>query len=86
MAAAHDLVMRDEIRRYLLVERKISFDGFVNYEGHRFGVPYRYTSKTCRVGRDGYYLYVYSDDLHCLLVKHDVTWSHRDSYCNVNFL
>lgn len=85
MAVAHDLVMTDEIRRYLLVERKISFDGFINFEGRRFGVPYRYTSKVCRVGRDGYYLYVYSDDLRCLLVKHDVTWSRRDSYCKDQF-
>ena len=32
-----------DIFRYLCPLRKISFDGFVNYEGRRFGVPYRYT-------------------------------------------
>lgn len=85
MATAHNLIMTDEMRKYLFVERRISFDGFVNFEGRRFGVPYRYTSKVCRVGRDGYTLYIYSDDLCHLLVKHDVTWSRRDSYCKDQF-
>ena len=31
-----------ELLPYLCPERKISFDGFINYEGRRFGVPYRY--------------------------------------------
>ena len=35
-----------ELAYYLCPERKISFDGFVNYEGRRFGVPYWYTNKT----------------------------------------
>ena len=39
---------------YLCPERKISFDGFVHYEGCRFKLPYWYTEKTCRVKRDGY--------------------------------
>lgn len=30
------------LRYYLCPVRKITFDGFVNYEGRRFGVPYRY--------------------------------------------
>lgn len=35
--------------------------------------------------RDGYTLYIYSDDLRHLLTKHDVTWSRRDSYCQDQF-
>ena len=66
---------------YLFPERRITFDGFVNYEGRRFGVPYTYTRKTCRIGRDGFYLVVYSDDMTKILTKHDITWSRRDSYC-----
>lgn len=85
MASVHELVMTEDIRKYLLVERKISFDGFINFEGRRFGVPYQYNSKVCRVGRDGYSLLIYSDDLRHLLVKHDVTWSRRDSYCKDQF-
>ena len=30
----------DTVRYYLCPERRISFDGFINYEGRRFGVPY----------------------------------------------
>ena len=35
-----ELKKRDELFVYLCPERRISFDGFVNYEGRRFGVPY----------------------------------------------
>ena len=48
-----------ELSYYLCPERKISFDGFINYEGRRFGVPYWYLQKTCRVKREGYVLYIY---------------------------
>lgn len=70
-----------EIRRYLCPARKISFDGFVNFEGRRFGVPYQYVGQYARVSRQGRALYVYSEDLRFLLAKHEVTWSKRDSYC-----
>ena len=70
-----------EIARYLCPERLISFDGFVNYEGRRFGVPYSYTGRTCRIRRDGYVLHIYSSDLAHELTTHNVTWSRRDSYC-----
>lgn len=70
-----------ELSYYLCPERKISFDGFVNYEGRRFGVPYWYTGKTCRVKRDGYVLYIYDTQMTRVLTTHDVTWSRRDSFC-----
>ena len=70
-----------ELTYYLCPERKISFDGFVNYEGRRFGVPYWYTRKTCRIKRDGYTLYIYDVNMTKLLTTHNVTWSRRDSYC-----
>ena len=69
------------VKLYLCPERRISFDGFVNYEGRRFGVPYSYPGATARVGRSGNTLYVYSADLKQLLCTHDVTWSRRDSFC-----
>ena len=62
-------------------ERIISFDGFVSYEGRRFGVPCWYAGKTCRVRRDGYVLEIYADDMSRLLTTHDVTWGRRDSWC-----
>ena len=77
----HALPMTDAIRYYLCPERKISFDGFVNYEGRRFGVPYSYIGATARVTRNGDTLYIYSSDLQVLLATHNVTWSRRDSFC-----
>ena len=60
---------------------RISFDGFVNYEGRRFGVPYQYTKRLCRIRRDAFTIYIYDDELTQVLVRHNVTWSRRDSYC-----
>lgn len=86
MQTASNLVMTTEIRRYLCPERKISFDGFVNFEGRRFGVPYSYTTNICRVQRQDFYLYIYSDDLKHLLAKHNVTWSRKDSFCKDQYV
>lgn len=71
----------ETVRFYLCPERRISFDGFVNYEGRRFGVPYSYPGATARVERSGDTLYIYSTDLKLLLCTHDVTWNRRDSFC-----
>jgi len=81
LPAIKELTLSDPVRIYLWPERKISFDGFVNYEGRRFGVPYRYVGKTCRVCRQEYTLYIYTPDLKHKLVEHNVTWSRRDSFC-----
>ena len=70
-----------ELLFYLCPERRISFDGFVSYEGRRFGVPYTYHGKTARVLRDGDTLYIYSSDMAFLLTTHNVTWVRRDSFC-----
>ena len=74
-----------ELSFYLCPERRISFDGFVNYEGRRFGVPYWYQKKTCRVKRDGYILYIYDSDMTKILTTHDVTWSRQDSFCKEQY-
>ena len=73
------------IRLYLCPLRKISFDGFVNYEGRRFGVPFRYTGSLVRVQREDTHLYVYSADTRSLLVTHSVTWSKKDRYCAAQY-
>ena len=75
------LEMTKELERYLCPERSISFDGFVSYEGRRFGVPYKYTDRSCRVKREDYTLYIYSTDLSRELTRHAVTWSRKDSFC-----
>lgn len=67
---------------YLCPERRISFDGFINYEGRRFGVPFSYAGSTARVQRKDETLYIYSADMSQILTVHDITWSKRDRYCN----
>ena len=73
--------MNPSLLFYLCPERRISFDGFVNYEGRRFGVPFSYRLSTARVMRKDDMIYIYSSDLKQLLTTHDVTWSKRDRYC-----
>lgn len=70
-----------EILKYLCPERSISFDGFIEYEGRRFGVPYSYQKHTVRVRRKDESILIYSDDLKSLLVVYDVTWSRKDRFC-----
>ena len=75
------LEMEPALLFYLCPERKISFDGFVNYEGRRFGVPFSYRGSTARIMRKDDMIYIYSSDLKQQLTTHDVTWSKRDRYC-----
>ena len=77
----HPLEMDPALLFYLSTERKISFDGFVNYEGRRFGVPFSYRGATARIMRKDDMVYIYSSDLKQLLTTHDVTWSRRDRFC-----
>ena len=58
MERACILTMTQELYFYLCPERKISFDGFVNYEGRRFGVPYSYQQRVCRVMRDRFTIFI----------------------------
>lgn len=80
--AARPLQKSRTLLYYLCPLRRISFDGFVNYEGRRFGVPFSYSGQTARVCRKSDVLYVYTPDLKEVLVTHDVTWSRRDRYCS----
>ena len=88
-ACAANVVPFEESERslfYLSPERRISFDGFVNYEGRRFGVPYYYTERAARVMRDGDTIFIYSTDLSKLLVTHPVTWSKADRFCKDQYV
>ena len=82
LVATKELELTEAVKLYLWPERKISFDGFINYEGRRFGVPYWYPGKFCRVSRQEFTLYIYSSDLKRKLTEHNVTWSRRDSFCD----
>ncbi|MDD6693712.1 MAG: IS21 family transposase, partial [Olsenella sp.] len=81
LPAARPLEVTDEVALWLCPSRRITFDGFVSYEGRRFGVPYWYERRDCRVSREGGYLHIYSDDLALELAVHAVTWDRHDSWC-----
>lgn len=88
-ACATKLTVMEEspaLLNYLCPLRTISFDGFVNYEGRRFGVPYWYGRKIVRVCRKDDTLYIYSDDLKQQLITHEVTWSRKDRYCDDQYV
>ena len=79
-ANTRPLEVTAEVERYLCPRRKISFDGFVSFEGHRYGVPYWYVRRECRVSREGRVVHIYSDDLSRELVAHAVG-AGADSWC-----
>lgn len=79
-ANTRPLEVTAEVERYLCPRRKISFDGFVSFEGHRYGVPYWYVRRECRVNREGRVVHIYSDDLSRELVAHAVGTG-ADSWC-----
>lgn len=78
---SNDLDVDDEVARCLCPRRKVGFDGFVTYEGGRFGVPHWHPGRECRVGREGERLRIYSEDLSRELPAHPVTWGRRDGFC-----
>ena len=71
----------NELSMYLCPRRRISFDGFVSYEGRRFGVPYWYPGRSCRVSREGRCPRTCSDGLPRELAAREAAWSRRDSFC-----
>lgn len=85
MRTARPFEESPEILIYLCPLRRISFDGFVNYEGRRFGVPYRFSGKEVRVCRTDGILRILTPDLREVLTTHDVTWSRRDRFCPYQF-
>jgi transposase len=86
MSVAGKLQDEPALLFYLCPERRISFDGFVNFEGRRFGVPYRHLGKTVRVSRRGTTLYIFTPDMKQCLTTHEVTWSKRDSFCQDQYV
>lgn len=74
------LVENEAILGYLCPFRKISYDGFVNYEGQRYGVPFSYTGSLVRVCREGHILKILSQDMKDVLSVHNVTWDRQDHY------
>lgn len=70
----------ETILGYLCPIRKISYDGFVTYEGRRYGVPFSYTGSLVRVRREGRILTIFTMDMKDVLAVHNVTWEKADHY------
>ena len=65
--------------------RRISMDGFINYDGRRYGVPFSYTKKKVRVMRDKDLLTIMDESCSYVVVKHNVDWSYSPHYCDGQF-
>ena len=60
-------------------------DGFINYDGRRYGVPFSYTTKKVRVMRDKDLLTIMDESCSYVVVKHNVDWSYSPHYCDGQF-
>lgn len=78
-ASARELEAAEGVALWLCPRRGMTLDGFAGHEGRRFGVPWWYERRDCRVSREGRYPRMYGDDLSRELVAHAVTWDRRDS-------
>jgi len=65
---------------YLAPMRKISFDGFVNYEGRLYGVPLSYKNKTVRVSRVSEELRIVDPESGIIIQRHRMDWSKRAKF------
>ena len=84
-AVLRELSIDSAIRGYLCPERRLSFDGFVSYEGIRFGVTSDYLLPTVRITRDQNSIRIFSYDFSRQLVSYPVTWSRQDQICAGQF-
>lgn len=66
---------------YLSPLRRISYDGYVNYENRLYGVPISFAGRTVRVQRTGDILRILSPDTYEVLYTHQVDWSKRPNSC-----
>lgn len=65
---------------FLAPERSITLDGFVFYEGRRYGVPFSYIGRKVRVMRSGGTLFILDPKTFSVLEEHTVDWSNRPHY------
>lgn len=72
------------IRSFLAPERRITIDGFISYEGRRYGVPYLYAGKTVRVMRSKDRLMIMDREFR-IIETHYVDWSKRPHYSSAQF-
>lgn len=71
----------DVLFPFLAPKRSIGYDGCIDFENRRYGVPLSYKGRTVRVGRSGEVLTIYRCDGRETVVTHRVDWSKRPKYC-----
>lgn len=62
---------------FLAPLRKVAFDGYINYEGRLYGVPYCYKNKTVRVIRRREILEILEPESAAIIQTHIVDWSKK---------
>lgn len=65
----------DVLLPYLAPKRKVSFDGFVEYEGRRYGIAYYRRAREVRVMREGTSLKILDLSTYDVLEEYIVDWS-----------
>ena len=77
--------LKEVFLEYMAPLRRISMDGFINYDGRRYGVPFSYTKKKVRVMRDKDLLTIMDESCSYVVVRHNVDWSYSPHYCDGQF-
>lgn len=73
------------LMEYLAPERRISADGFINYDGRKYGVPASYSCAYARAMRLGEEIIVYDRTLSYEIARHVCDWSSAPHYCEGQF-
>ena len=76
-----ELPSDDVLFPFLAPKRNIGYDGCVDFENRRYGVPLSYRGKTVRVSRSGEILTIYRCDSRETVTTHHVDWSKHPKYC-----
>lgn len=71
----------DVLFPFLAPKRNIGYDGCIDFENRRYGVPLSYNGRAVRVSRSGEVLTIYRCDRRETLATHHVDWSKRPKYC-----
>ena len=76
---------KELIMPYLAPSRAITLDGFVYYEGRRYGVPFSYKQKKARIMRNLDDVYILDYDSYCVLEQYKADWSVKPHYSEFQF-
>ena len=70
---------------FLAPERTITMDGFVFYEGRRYGVPFSFIGRKARVLRNREEIFILDPKTFKAIEHYDVDWSKKPHYSATQF-